>query len=51
MTELNTEIEIRASAERVWNALMDFDAYPKWNPFVREISGRADAEKVYVAWI
>lgn len=51
MTELNTEIEIRASAEKVRNVLMDFDAYPKWNPFVREISGKADAEKEYEAWV
>ena len=39
MTELRTEIEINGTAERVWAALMDFSSYPKWNPFVREISG------------
>ena len=35
MRELNTEIEINASAERVWQMLMDFDAYPQQNPFIR----------------
>lgn len=42
MTELSTEIEIDAPAERVWKVLMDFESYPEWNPFVREISGKAE---------
>jgi len=37
--ELITDIEINASAENVWKALMDFENYPSWNPFVREIKG------------
>jgi hypothetical protein len=37
MKELHTEIEINASAERVWRVLTDFAAYPKWNPFVRRV--------------
>lgn len=41
MTELTTEIEINARAEKVWKVLMDFEAYPEWNRFVREISGKA----------
>jgi len=39
MHEIRTEIEIDASAERVWSVLLDFPAYPEWNPFVRSISG------------
>jgi hypothetical protein len=39
MKELHTEIEINASAERVWRVLTDFAAYPKWNPFVRRGDG------------
>jgi hypothetical protein len=39
MKELHTEIEINASAERVWRVLTDFAAYPKWNPFVRRVEG------------
>ncbi len=39
MLELNTEIEINAPAERVWEILTDFPSYPDWNPFVRSIKG------------
>jgi len=34
---VETEIEIHASAERVWALLTDFASYPRWNPFVRSI--------------
>ncbi len=37
--ELRTEIMINASAEKVWNQLMDFESYPDWNPFVKTING------------
>ena len=37
--ELRTEIEIDATAERVWSALIDFAAYPAWNPFIRSVRG------------
>jgi hypothetical protein len=40
MKELHTEIEIDAPAERVWRLLTDFASYPRWNPFIRTISGR-----------
>ena len=39
MHRLETSIEINASPERVWSVLMDFPAYPRWNPFVRSIEG------------
>jgi hypothetical protein len=37
--QLDTSIEIDAPAERVWSILMDFDAYPAWNPFITSIEG------------
>ena len=40
MKEVFSEIEIQAPAERVWQALTDFASYPKWNPFIRRISGQ-----------
>lgn len=39
MKVLYSEIEIRASAERVWTLLTDFDNFPKWNPFIRRVRG------------
>jgi hypothetical protein len=39
---LQTEVVIDAPAERVWSVLMDFAAYPEWNPFIRSIEGRAE---------
>src|SRR5213593_3290582 len=41
MLELRTEIEIDASAERVWAVLLDFQKFPDWNPFIRRIQGNA----------
>jgi hypothetical protein len=42
MKELHTEIEIDASAERVWGILTDFASYPQWNPFIRRIGGELE---------
>lgn len=39
--QIDTEIEIAASAAKVWVILSDFAAYPVWNPFVHAISGEA----------
>lgn len=39
MKELRTEIDIEASAERVWQLLTDFAGFPKWNPFIRSAKG------------
>lgn len=51
MKEIITDIEINASAERVWQVLTDFAAYPQWNPFIRRAKGEAKAGarlKVYI---
>ena len=44
MRELNTEIEINASTERVWQLLTDFEAYAQWNPFIRSIEGKPEPD-------
>lgn len=36
---LRAEIEIDAEPERVWAVLVDFEAYPEWNPFITSIQG------------
>ena len=43
MKELRTEIEIQASAERVWQLLTDFPTFPQWNPFIRKAGGNIRA--------
>lgn len=40
MREITTEIDIRARASHVWEILMEFGAYPSWNPFIRKIAGK-----------
>lgn len=36
---LHSQVEIAASADRVWTILTNFGAYPDWNPFIRQIRG------------
>ncbi|MFL9684594.1 SRPBCC family protein [Streptomyces sp. KL110A] len=33
---LEASVEIAAEPEQVWDVLTDFDAYPRWNPFLQE---------------
>jgi hypothetical protein len=37
--EVVTQIIIHAPAAQVWERLTDFAAYPRWNPFLRQVSG------------
>jgi len=37
--EIHTSIEINATPEVVWDILMNFKAYPQWNPFIKSILG------------
>lgn len=39
MFTLDTEIEINATPQRVWDILSDFPAYGQWNPLSPAISG------------
>ena len=41
MHEIKTKIEIASTPEQVWSILIDFIAYPQWNPFIRSINGVA----------
>ena len=46
--ELVTSIEIDAPPERVWEALVDFDRYPEWNPFITSSVGTPDVGETLV---
>lgn len=37
--QLDSEIEIAATSERVWSILANFSDYQNWNPFIRTIRG------------
>ena len=43
MKEISTDIEIEASAKRVWQVLTDFPAFPDWNPFMPNAEGELKA--------
>jgi hypothetical protein len=46
--ELRSQVEIEAPAERVWQVLTHFDAYPDWNPFIRRVNGRPEVDEQLV---
>lgn len=39
--QIQTDIQIQAAPEKVWQALMDFTSYPLWNSFIKKIEGTA----------
>jgi len=38
--EIKTQVDIHASAQRVWQILTEFQNYPAWNPFITQITGQ-----------
>src|SRR6185369_12184111 len=47
--EIKTEILINASPEKVWAIFSDFENYPKWNPFIKSLTGEVKVgEKISV---
>jgi hypothetical protein len=39
MKEIYTEIVIKSSTKVIWNIIINFDNYPNWNPFMKQIIG------------
>ena len=49
MKELRTEIQIKATPEKIWSVLTDFKKYPEWNSMIKSFEGKlAEGEKVTV---
>ncbi len=40
MNVKQSEIEIAAPAQKVWDILTDFARFPEWNPFMRRANGQ-----------
>ena len=45
MHEIQAEIAIASTPERVWSILTDFSAHSSWNPFIRSIEGVVEKGK------
>jgi hypothetical protein len=44
---MRTETTMAASVEKVWTTLIDFDSYPRWNPFITKVTGDvSEGEKI-----
>ena len=39
MKKLETEIVINSTPQQIWDILMNHEAYPNWNPFIKTITG------------
>jgi hypothetical protein len=44
-TEVRTEISILASAEQVWNLLLNTKEYTKWHPYITAVDGEVTCGK------
>ncbi|MEO0473914.1 MAG: SRPBCC domain-containing protein [Bacteroidota bacterium] len=46
MKEIQTEVTINSSADKVYAVLTDFSAYHEWNPFIISSKGKAEAGSI-----
>lgn len=51
MSLISTEITIDAPLEKVWNVLIDFNSYKKWNPYIQNIQGIAQVHQKLILTI
>ena len=40
--KIETKITIESDVESIWNKLIDFENYPKWNSFITKIEGKKE---------
>lgn len=48
MKQIETEIVIDATPQKVWQVLTDFENHANWNPFIKSISGEKEVGKKLV---
>ncbi len=49
MKEIRTQIQIKATPDKIWQVLTDIDKFPQWNPFIKSIKGTlAAGQKITV---
>ena len=41
MKQLRADVEINSNPKQVWDIIINFNEYQKWNPFIRKIIGEA----------
>jgi hypothetical protein len=51
MAQVNESVEINAALPQVWQALLDFERYPDWNPFIIQMNGRAEVGATLEEWV
>lgn len=44
MKEIKSEIDIQASAEKIWQVLTDLENYQEWNPFLHHAAGKVEMD-------
>jgi hypothetical protein len=49
--QINTSITINADIKTVWEIFANFESYPKWNPFIKSITGEIAVGKKFNAEI
>jgi hypothetical protein len=45
MFEIETDITLHATTEKVWEVLTDFEQYGTWNPFMTKVVGTAEKNR------
>ena len=50
MLENRYQIEIKASAETVWEILIDLEKYAEWNPLLYQVSGKVALGETVIAY-
>lgn len=51
MKHLKTEVTIHAPVAEVWKNLLDFESYPKWNPFIKKVKGSGLKDEQIGIWL